>query len=252
MSHFQTILMWISAVAASVLSVVGLGIWCDRYQVFPGRRLLGAFRRLPWPVQFFLLAFSLHLIVHGSIKTNAVGEVEGAAQQRGRDILVACNKAASAFFSRDRNVASPLYEIPQPEAGRVPANAELTQNWWRRGCWEDWRTVTFEDGWVFPHGSNHLSQVVVMSQGEIRSSVCDALPLASFGARVAHVPFNTCFYHEHTPLAAAKGMRSKGDATFLSRVIKRCPPFSHATGMSRPLCTKSRNPKQAVFPRTPS
>ena len=117
MSHFQTILMWISAVAASVLSVVGLGIWCDRYQVFPGRRLLSAFRRLPWPVQFFLLAFSLHLIVHGSIKTNAVGEVEGAAQQRGRgvrhapyglqddvqqrgrDILVACNKAAATFDS---------------------------------------------------------------------------------------------------------------------------------------------------------
>ena len=191
--------MWISAVAASVLSVVGLGIWCDRYQVFPGRRLLGAFRRLPWPVQFFLLAFSLHLIVHGSIKTNAVGEVEGAAQQRGRDIPVACNKAASAFFSRDRNVASPLYEIPQPEAGRVPANAELTQNWWRRGCWEDWRTVTFEDGWVFPHGSNHLSQVVVMSQGEILAGVWDTLPLASLGARVALVPFDTCFYHEHTP-----------------------------------------------------
>ena len=30
------------------------------------------------------------------------------AQQRGRDILVACNKAASTIFSRDRNVASPL------------------------------------------------------------------------------------------------------------------------------------------------
>ena len=29
-------------------------------------------------------------------------------QQRGRDIPVACNKAVSALFSRDRNVASPL------------------------------------------------------------------------------------------------------------------------------------------------
>ena len=82
-------------------------------------------------MQFFLLAFSLHMIVHGSIKTNAVGEVEGAAQQRGRgvrhapyglqddaqqrgrDILVACNKAAASFFSRDRNVASPLCELAE-------------------------------------------------------------------------------------------------------------------------------------------
>ena len=30
------------------------------------------------------------------------------AQQRGRDIPVACNEAVSTFFSRDRNVASPL------------------------------------------------------------------------------------------------------------------------------------------------
>ena len=36
-------------------------------------------------------------------------------------------------------------------------------------------------------------------------------------------------------VGGSRGMRSKGDATFLSRVIKRCPPFSHATGMSRPL-----------------
>ncbi len=113
----QNTLMWISAVAAGVLSVAGFGVWCDRHQVFPGRRLLGAFRSLPWSVQFFLFAFSLHMVVHGSIKTNSVGGVEGTAQQWGRDILVACNKAASAMFSRDRNVASPLYEIQQPEAG---------------------------------------------------------------------------------------------------------------------------------------
>ena len=181
MSLLQSILMWLSLVAAGVLSVIGFAVWCDQHQVFPGRRLLGAFRRLPWPVQFFLLAFSLHLIVHGSIKTNAVDDVEGAAQQRGRGVRHA------------------PYEIPQPEAGRVPAAAELAQNWWRRGCWEDWRTVTFEDGWVFPRGSNHLSQVVVMSQGEILASVCDTLSLASLGTRVAHVPFDTCFYHEHTP-----------------------------------------------------
>ena len=37
------------------------------------------------------------------------------------------------------------------------------------------------------------------------------------------------------PRTVCKTMRNKGDATFLSRVIKRCPPFSHATGMSRPL-----------------
>ena len=82
MSLLQSILMWLSLVAAGVLSVVGFGIWCGQHQVFPGRRLLGAFRRLPWPVQFFLLAFSLHLIVHGSIKTNAVGEVEGDVTNR--------------------------------------------------------------------------------------------------------------------------------------------------------------------------
>ena len=59
-------------------------------------------------VRFFLLAISSHMIVHGLIKANAIGGLEGAARQRGRDILVACNKAVSTFSSRDRNVASPL------------------------------------------------------------------------------------------------------------------------------------------------
>ena len=67
---------------------------------------------------------------------------------------------------------------------------------------------------MFPHGSNHLSQVVVMSQGEILAGVWDTLPLASLGARVALVPFDTCFYHEHTPSNRSKGLRSKGAATF--------------------------------------
>ena len=89
MTCVQNILMWLSLVAAGVLSAVGFAVWCDWHQVFPGRRLLRAFRRLPWPVQFFLLVFSLHMIVHGSMKTNAVGDIEGAAQQRGRDIPVA-------------------------------------------------------------------------------------------------------------------------------------------------------------------
>ena len=39
-------------------------------------------------------------------------------------------------------------------------------------------------------------------------------------------------------VGGSRGLRRNGDATFLSRVIKRCPPFSHATGMSRLLCVK--------------
>ena len=90
-------------------------------------------------------------------------------------------------------------EFPQPSAGRLPATAILATNWWRRGCWEDCRKVEFADGWVFPFGSNHLSSVVVMSQGEVRTGFSDASEIAALGTKVALAPFDSCFCHEQTP-----------------------------------------------------
>ena len=182
MSYLQTVLTWFSLVAAGVMSAVGFAVWCDQHQVFPERRLLGAFRRLPWPVQFFLLAFSLHLIVHGSMKMENVelkmenaGVVVGVATTRTASALVcaATHRTASALtggmvtampsvqtppvralavrcdalavrsdalavrsdaLAVRRGAGRTSYEILQPETGRVPANVELAQNWWRRGC----------------------------------------------------------------------------------------------------------------------
>ena len=218
-----------------VCALALLGVWCDRHQVFPGRRLLGAFRRLPRPVQFFLLAFSLHLIVHGSIKTNAVGGVEGAAQQRGRDILVACNEAVATLFSRDRNVASPLggkgrgagrapYGLGRSVAPEViargwrlvevntnatfdysmPSNAVCYAPWTLRGAAEDWTRIELgseneelgRTDWRFPFGTNDLSSVQVFTDGTIRPKLHSLSDvLAAVGSPMSAIPGVSRFWY---------------------------------------------------------
>ena len=71
-------------------------------------------------------------------------------------------------------------------------------NWNIRGAWKDSFWLPFEDGWVFPHGSNHLSGVEVVSYGEVWATPFgDAV--ASLGVPVEIVPGLSAFGYEHTP-----------------------------------------------------
>ena len=71
-------------------------------------------------------------------------------------------------------------------------------NWNVRGAWKDSFWLPFEDDWVFPHGTNHLSGVEVVSYGEVWATPFgDAV--ASLGVPVEIVPGLSAFGYEHTP-----------------------------------------------------
>ena len=71
-------------------------------------------------------------------------------------------------------------------------------NWNVRGAWKDSFWLCFEDGWVFPWGTNHLSGVEVVSQGQVWPTPFDTNAVASIGVPVEIVPGLTTFSCEHT------------------------------------------------------
>ena len=72
-------------------------------------------------------------------------------------------------------------------------------NWNIRGAWKDSFWLDFEDGWVFPWGTNHLSGVEVVSYGQVWASPFDTNAIASVGALFEIVPGLTTFAYEFTP-----------------------------------------------------
>ena len=72
-------------------------------------------------------------------------------------------------------------------------------NWNVRGAWQDSFWLPFEDGWVFPHGTNHLSGVEVVSFGQVWPMPFDTSAVASIGEPVSIVPGLSSFDCELTP-----------------------------------------------------
>ena len=158
-------------------------------------------RRTPKWQRAFLALLAAVFIAYGSTKTNRVNQVEGGRLKVEQWNLPTCSagQPEQGFNLLCSTSTLGFDYLPHPSAGRLPVGAILATNWWRRGCWEDCRKIEFADGWVFPFGTNHFSSVVVMSQGGVRTGFCDASEIAALGTKVALVPFDSCFCHEHTP-----------------------------------------------------
>ena len=72
-------------------------------------------------------------------------------------------------------------------------------NWNVRGAWKDSFWLDFEDGWVFPCGTNHLSGVEVVSCGQIWPTPFDTNAVASISVPAEIVRGLTTFGYEFTP-----------------------------------------------------
>ena len=102
------------------------------------------------------------------------------------------------------NMNSPL---PQMQQGGVflktPPQQTFAerwaQNWNVCGAWRDSFWLPFEDGWVFPHGTNHLSGVEVVSYGQVWPAPYDKNAVAAIGVPVELVPGLSSFGYELTP-----------------------------------------------------
>ena len=74
-----------------------------------------------------------------------------------------------------------------------------TANWNIRGAWKDSLWLDFEDDFVFPWGTNHLTGVEVVSYGQVWATPFDTNAVASAGAPFEIVPGLTTFAYEFTP-----------------------------------------------------
>ena len=72
-------------------------------------------------------------------------------------------------------------------------------NWNMRGAWKDSLWLDFENDFVFPWGTNHLSGVEVVSYGQVWATPFDTNAVASAGAPFEIVRGLTTFTYEFTP-----------------------------------------------------
>ena len=95
----------------------------------------------------------------------------------------------------------PVPHSPFPIANPVQSSfaEQKSSNWNIRGAWKDSFWLDFEDGWVFPCGTNHLSGVEVVSCGQIWPTPFDTNAVASAGVPFEIVPGLTTFGYEFTP-----------------------------------------------------
>ena len=93
------------------------------------------------------------------------------------------------------NLVNPVQTTPpqQTFAERKAAN------WNIRGAWKDSFWLPFEDDWVFPWGTNHLSGVEVVSYGQIWPTPFDTNAVASAGVPFEIVRGLSTFGYEFTP-----------------------------------------------------
>ena len=93
------------------------------------------------------------------------------------------------------NLVNPVQTTPvqQTFAERWAAN------WNVRGAWKDSFWLPFGDGWVFPHGTNHLSGVEVVSQGMVWPTPFDTNAVAAVSVPIEIVPGLSSFCYEFTP-----------------------------------------------------
>lgn len=81
---------------------------------------------------------------------------------------------------------------------RVDATPRTVPHW-AHGVYLDGERIDFGDGWVFPHGTNHLSSVEVMPWGDVLPDGFADSPIASFGTRLSLVPGVSQFLYGQTP-----------------------------------------------------
>jgi hypothetical protein len=86
--------------------------------------------------------------------------------------------------------------------GTLPSSSfaeRKAANWNMRGAWKDSFWLPFDDGWVFPLGTNHLSGVEVISYGQVWATPFDTNAVASAGVHLEIVRGLTTFCYEFTP-----------------------------------------------------
>ena len=180
-SMFSHLLLRVSLPAAiwllGILSIQG-GWWAVRSASRRIRRVGGIV------LLSFLGLWLLAMTISGSYRTQEEKEQMRAAQSE---------VAASRAILGGLLVAA---DAPRMLRGDIPMQSVPA---WEHGVYEDGVRIAFPEGWVFPHGSNHLSSVEVMAWGEILSDGYSENAIASLGPRLSLVPGVSSFRYGMSP-----------------------------------------------------
>ena len=164
-------------------------------------RIMSIWRSLTAFGRFAVCSFLLIGILIGGDKTNSVPPNMNSPlpqMQQGGVFLTGFTgltglSGALLHTPSSLNPVNPVNPVQNNFAQRKAAN------WNIRGAWKDSFWLPFDDGWVFPWGTNHLSGVEVVSYGQIWATPFDTNAVVSVGLPFEIVRGLTTFGYEFTP-----------------------------------------------------
>ena len=158
-------------------------------------------------------------VLHGSGKSDGVGECGSEGEIFSRvervehvDRVEGGEVVGDSCSGRKEGGNSSLQLQLKTTTSQIVERVEL-EDWHRNGAWKYHdKKIKFKHGFLFPFGTNHLSNAVVVSQGRVGSSYFDAEGIVSLGAKVAMFPGESHFAYEYksSPLQGAIRIRLSG------------------------------------------
>lgn len=186
----QTFFLYIGLSGLAITLTTIFAIWLLHNGSHPVLEAVSRIRCLPRIAQFFLIAFVLQLIVHGSTKTNANGHVEGSVTNSPSGLqplsmlpplaLSMADDDSPTIFGFTSNQLAMGFVLSQVSVGgsytfSPPGSASAVEAWRLRGASDDWAHGPASA--TFPYGS------VVFADGRVQDRVRN--PSAAFA------PFHT-------------------------------------------------------------
>ncbi len=186
---FQTVLMRLALCGlAASLVIIALRSRMVRDVL---ARMLSVWRSLTALGRVAVCAFLLAGVIYGGGKTNSVNNLPPQ--------MMPVPQLGSGLLLTGLLMNGILTNVMNLVQAQATCAERKSANWNVRGAWKDSFWLPFEDGWVFPWGTNHLSGVEVVSYGQIWPTPFDTNAVVSAGLPFEIVRGLTTFGYELTP-----------------------------------------------------
>jgi len=160
---------------------------------------LGSMRKqggkLPLPTIIVLALCMVQSLIVGGTKTNGVNSLLPQQMMQGGSFLTGLTGLSGELFHGSSS--SILVNLVNPVQNSFAER--MARNWNVRGAFDDSLWLDFEDGFLFPEGTNHLEGVEVLASGELWRTPFDTNAVATIGVAVSIVPGLSSFAYELTP-----------------------------------------------------
>ena len=154
--------------------------------------------KLPLPTIIVLALCMVQSLIVGGTKTNGVNSLLPQQMMHGGSFLTGftglTGLSGELFHGSSSSI---LVNLVNPVQNSFAER--MARNWNVRGAFDDSLWLDFEDGFLFPEGTNHLEGVEVLASGELWRTPFDTNAVATIGVAVSIVPGLSSFACELTP-----------------------------------------------------